>query len=130
MNRFTRLLAIAGMGLGAAVALAGPAQAASADAGQKAPVTAKAHWGNDDRVVAFFDDPFTCNRVGRLGEIRDRWDDYNCFRIRAGFRGHWALSVSEDNWGDWNSSFDLGGHRFGDRPHFFQVGPGFVNGNF
>jgi hypothetical protein len=123
MNRFTRLLAIAGMGLGAAVALAGPAQASTADTTHKAPVTANTHWrNNDDRVVAIFDDPFTCNRVGRLGEMRDRWDDYNCFRIRIGFqRGDWALSVSENNWDDW-SPFNLGGHRFGDRQGFFQNG--------
>jgi hypothetical protein len=109
MNRFTRLLAIAGMGLGAAVALAGPAQASTAGAAHKAPVSTKANWGNDDRVVAFFNDPFTCNRVGRLGELRDRWDDYDCIRVH----GDWALSVSENDWDDWNRPFDLGGHHFG-----------------
>lgn len=110
MNRIVRMLAIAGMGVGAALAVAGPAQAANADAGHKAPVTAKAHWGDDDRVISIFDDPRTCNRVGRLGERSDRWDDYTCFRTRGG----WALSVSENNWDDdWNGPFNVGGHHFG-----------------
>jgi hypothetical protein len=131
MNRFTRLLAIAGMGLGAAVALAGPAQAASADAAHKAPVSTKADWGNDDRVVAFFNDPFTCNRVGRIGEIRNRWDDYDCFRVGFGWnRGHWALSVSENDWDDWNGPFDLGGHHFGGQWGGFRHTGGFFHGGF
>jgi hypothetical protein len=127
MNRFTRLIAIAGMGLGAAVALAGPAQASTADATHQAPATAKAHFGNDDRVVAFFRDPFTCNRVGRLGEIRNRWDDYNCFRIRSSFhRGAWALSVSENDWDDWgNGGFNLGGQRFDGRYNNYRFSNGF-----
>jgi hypothetical protein len=113
MNRITRLLAIAGMGLGAAVALAGPAQASTTDATHRGPVTVKQHFGNDDRVVAFFRDPFTCNRVGRLGEFQNRWDDYNCFRIRSSFhRGAWALSVSDNDWDDWDRPFNLGGYRF------------------
>ena len=129
MNRFTRMLAVAGMGLGAAVALAGPAQAAGADASHKAPVSTKAHWGNDDRVVGFFDDPFTCNRVGRLGEIRDRWDDYTCFRVRSSFhRSDWALSVSEDDWNnDWDGPFILGGHHFGGQWGGFRHTGGFFD---
>jgi hypothetical protein len=129
MNRFTRMLAIAGMGLGAAVALAGPAQAATADASHQAPVATKADWGNGDRIVGFYDDPFTCNRVGRLGEIRDRWDDYSCFPVRGSFhRGAWALSVSENNWDDnWNGPFNVGGHRFDGRYDNFRHTGGFFN---
>ena len=63
--------------------------------------------------MAFFDDPFTCNRVGRMGEIRDRWDDYTCFRIGGSWHGgDWALSVSENDWDNWDGPFSLGGHRF------------------
>lgn len=106
MNRITRLLAIAGMSAGAALALAGPAQAASADAAHQAPTGTQAHWGNGDRIVGFFDNPFTCNRVGRIGEIRNRWDDYDCYRVRFGFhRGDWALSISQDDWnGPWDNN--------------------------
>jgi hypothetical protein len=129
MNRITRLLAIAGMGVGAALTLAGPAQAASADAGHKAPITSKAHWGDDDRVVNFFDDPFTCNRVGRIGERTGRWDDYTCFRVRSSFHGgDWALSVSENDWdNDWNGPFNVGGHRFGGHWGGFRHTGGFFH---
>jgi hypothetical protein len=129
MNRITRLLAIAGMSAGAAVALAGPAQA---DVSHKAPVAVKshvagqAHWGRDDRVVGFFDDPFTCNRVGRMGEIRDRWDSYYCFRVGSRFHGgEWALSVSERDWDRWDGPFSLGGHRFGGQWGGFRHTGGF-----
>jgi hypothetical protein len=120
MNRLTRLLAVAGMGIGAAIALAGPAQAATSDSASKATAQTKAHWGDDDRVVGYFDDPFTCNRVGRIGEMRDRWDDYDCNRVRFGFhRGDWELSVSERDFG--------GPFRFhGDGPRFHNNG--FNNG--
>ena len=133
MNRISRLLAIAGMGVGAAIALAGPAQAATSAASHTAPVTTKAHWGNDDdRIVGFFDDPFTCNRVGRLGEIRDRWDDYDCNRVRFGFhRGDWALSVSERDWdGPHGGPFHggpFGGHFHGG-PHGGPFGGPFGGG--
>jgi hypothetical protein len=133
MNRFTRMLAIAGMGLGAAVALAGPAQAATADASHQAPVATKADWGNGDRIVGFYDDPFTCNRVGRLGELRGRWDDYDCNPVRFGFhRGDWALSVSEDDWsGPFNHGgpFHHGGH-FGDHGDHFGDHGGPIRGHF
>ena len=122
MNRISRLLAIAGMGVGAAVALAGPAQAAGSDASHRTTVTTKAHWGNDDRIVGFFDNPIICERVGRLGEIRDRWDDYDCYRVRFGFhRGDWALSVSEDDNWDGSHGFHHGGP-FGGPFHGGPVG--------
>jgi hypothetical protein len=125
MNRITRMLAIAGLGIGATVALAGPAQASTAGASHPA------RWGNDDRVVAFFDDPVTCNRVGRLGEARDRWDDYDCFRVGGSFHGgDWALSVSENDWDDWNGPFVLGGHRFGGDWGGFRHTGGFFPGHF
>jgi hypothetical protein len=116
MNRITRLLAIAGMSAGAALALAGPAQAATADASHKAPVAAKADWGNDDRIVRIFPSRGQCETVGEIGESSGRWDDHDCFRVGGG----WALSVSEDDWNDWDGPFSLGGFRFGGNWGGFQ----------
>jgi hypothetical protein len=106
MNRITRLLAIAGLGVGAAIALAGPAQAATSDVSHSTTAATKAHRGNDDRIVGFFDSRGTCERVGRVGEISDRWDDYDCYRVSF-HGGDWALSVSEDD--NWGGGFHHGG---------------------
>jgi hypothetical protein len=107
MNRVTRMLAIAGLGLGAAVTIgAGPAQAAGTTTQgttHSAASQARGGW-DDDEVVGYFSSRSGCERVGRIGEIRDRWDDYDCSRVRFGVnRGAWVLEVSDD---DWNGSWD------------------------
>ncbi|MGX6603017.1 hypothetical protein ACWKSP_12890 [Micromonosporaceae bacterium Da 78-11] len=149
MNRVTRLLAIAGLGLGAAVAIgAGPAQAAT-DTTQGTSNTgstqARGDW-DDDEVVGYFRTLGGCERAGRLGEIRDRWDDYDCSRVRWGsHRGAWELEVSTDDWNDgwdnhnwnrgWGNNWHGGswlGNRFPGRPGFpgFPGGGGFPGGPF
>lgn len=109
MNRITRLLAVAGLGLGAAIALAGPAQAATGTASHSASASVKADWNDDnDDVVGYYDSPRICERVGRIGEINNRWDDYDCNRVFFGFhRGDWELSVSNDD--HWGGGFHHGG---------------------
>jgi hypothetical protein len=114
MNRFTRMLIMSGIGVGAAVAIgAGSAQAATTtvQAGtQGASAQAGGHWDDDD-VVGYFGTRGACERVGHLGELRDRWDDYDCSRVRAGFnRGAWVLEVSNDDWnGSWDNDNWFGG---------------------
>ncbi|MBM2614490.1 hypothetical protein JIG36_02810 [Actinoplanes sp. LDG1-06] len=106
MNRVTRLLAIAGLGLGTVTIAAAPAQAATGTAQGASSTTSSASssyrgW-DDDEVVGYFRSLRTCERVGRIGEIRDRWDDYDCDRVRGGFgRGAWVLTVE-----DWNDNWD------------------------
>src|SRR3954454_1250458 len=116
MNRITRLLAMAGMGLGAAVALAGPAQASTGDTSHHTTAVAKAGWGSE--IVEYYSNPVSCNRAGRLGEIRGDWDDYDCYRV--GIRG-WALSVSDR--GDWDGGGWHGSHGWHDF-HGFHGFPG------
>jgi hypothetical protein len=136
MNRITRLLAIAGMGVGAAIALAGPAQAATGTASHATSASSKADWNNSDDVVGYFDSRGICERVGRSGEFRDSWDDYDCYRVRFGFhRGDWALSVDDNDWNgprDFHHGGPFGGpfgggfhgpHGGGHGPIFFPFHP-------
>jgi hypothetical protein len=127
MNRITRLLAIAGLGIGAAVALAGPAQAATSNASNTSSATSRAHWGDDNRVVGVFDSRGACEHVGHMGEIRGQWDDYDCNHVRIGFhRGDWELSVSDG--GNWGGGFHHGGPFGGPFHHGGPFGGPFHHG--
>ena len=114
MNRIARVLAMAGLGLGTVVAIGvGPAQAAPSTAQGTTQSNAAQNRGgwDDDEVVGYFRSLRACERVGRIGEIRDRWDDYDCSRVRGGFgRGNWVLEVEDNNWNDdWDNSNWYGG---------------------
>jgi hypothetical protein len=110
MNRITRLLAIAGLGLGTAVAIgAGPAQAAgtttSAAATSGTSTQAQNGWDDED-TVGYFRTERNCERAGLIGENRDRWDAFECDYVRYGsYRGTYVLRVSDDDWnGSWNNN--------------------------
>ncbi|WP_250038461.1 hypothetical protein [Paractinoplanes maris] len=102
MSKTARMFTMLGLGLMAGATIgAGPALAAgSADAPAAKPATTtkvQKH-GDRDRVVGYFRTRGACEQAGRIGEWRDRWDDYDCDRVRFGFkRGLWALEV-EQNW--------------------------------
>ena len=109
MNKVTRMLAMAGMGMVAAATLgAGTAQAAVSTtqtaakpaAGQSSQ--AQQDRGRDrDRVVGYYRNRSACERAGRRGEWQDRWDDYSCEWVRGGFnRRAWALEVERDHRGN------------------------------
>ena len=105
MNKATRTLALAGLALTAGAAFGGtPAMASPAAAGPAASARSsavKAHHPRRDRVVGFYRTLRACDLVGRAGEHTDRWDDYDCTRVRAGMhRGTWALQA---HWGDHNT---------------------------
>ena len=113
MNRVTRLLAIAGLGLGTVAVAAVPAQATTGSAQgttTSASTQTRVGW-DDDEVVGYFRSLRACERVGRLGEIRDRWDDYDCDRAGFGWgRGSWVLTVEDNNWnGRWDNDNWYGG---------------------
>ena len=122
MKAATRILTLVGLSLmtGASIG-AGPAQAAtSADQAPARPATASAQerpW-DDDEVAGYFRTRWACERAGRVGEWRDRWDDYDCERVRFGFRhGFWVLEVERDrDWRDrdhhdWDDD-DRDGHHY------------------
>ena len=144
MNRITRRLAIAGLGLGTALVMgAAPAQAAGTTTATTTTAAttsgvSSSHslydWNNDD-VVGYFRTFRSCDRVGLLGEAHGRWDDYDCSRVGFGsYRSAFELSVSTDDWnggwdndnwyrgcynnwhgGDWDNNWHGGG--WGDNRH-------------
>jgi hypothetical protein len=112
MNRFTRILTMAGLGLVTGVTMAaGPAMAAtSSDQGTAKSgnsVGEQRRWG--DRVVDVFRSYRACDRAGEYGEDRGYWDDYDCYRVgghHGGGRNGYALVVDEDEWGHgWGGHF-------------------------
>ena len=108
MNKMTRLLTTAGMGLLAGVAFGvGPAQAADASATATAQAPSSATQQADrhrdrDVVVGYYRSYRACDLAGRIGERFGRWDDYDCDYQHRSFdrRGVFALEV-ERGWG-WN----------------------------
>jgi hypothetical protein len=116
----TRVLAMTGMALVAGATVgAGPASAAPAGTATTTHAAQGAqgadHWSpGHDRVVNYYRNPFSCNRAGRVGELRDSWDSHDCSRVRGGLRrGWWALTVSWDNHGhghDQHGQNDQHGH--------------------
>ncbi|MCY1142925.1 hypothetical protein OWR29_33445 [Actinoplanes sp. Pm04-4] len=122
MSKTARMFTMLGLGLMAGATIgAGPALAAgSADAPAAKPATTtkvQKH-GDRDRIAGYFRTRGACERAGRIGEIRDRWDDYDCDRVRFGFkRGLWALEV-EQNWrGGGHGHGPFGGHHGGHGGH-------------
>src|SRR5688500_13763764 len=102
MKASTRILAVLGMGLMTGSSFgASPAQAAApAGQGLAKPSVSQAQqpWDDDD-VIGYYRTLRACERVGRIGEWADRWEDYDCERVRRGFhRGMWKLEV-ERGWG-------------------------------
>jgi hypothetical protein len=96
MNKATRLLVMAGMGLMASAAFAGPASAASAS---PAPIGHQQQ--SNDRVISYFRTPGACARAERIAERTNRRYDYDCSYVRFGFhRRTWVLTAHRDNsWG-------------------------------
>ena len=116
MNKVTRILTTAGLGLLAGVAFGtGPVQAADTSAASAAKAQTGAtqadRFRDRDVVVGYYRSYRACDLAGRIGERFGRWDDYDCDFQRRGFhRGKFALEV-ERGW-DWGRP---GHHRFDDR---------------
>ncbi|GIM93969.1 hypothetical protein [Paractinoplanes toevensis] len=134
MNRFTRILTMAGLGLVTGVTMAaGPAMAStSSDQGtSKSGANASEQRRHGDRLVKVFRTWGACDRAGEYGEDRGYWDDYDCERV-GGFSGRrgYALVVDYDDWGHgWSGHFpgSWGGSW---RPYPGNWGPSWGGGNW
>ncbi|GAA0488709.1 hypothetical protein Ade02nite_72700 [Paractinoplanes deccanensis] len=126
MNKAVRMLTMVGLGLMAG-ATVGTAPALAADGGSSA--TAKSNTSTQvqrhdrDQIVGFYRTLRACEKAGRIGEWFDRWEDYDCERVRFGFRrGFWALEVERD-WrfgGHGHRDRDFRDRDFRDRDHDFR----------
>jgi hypothetical protein len=116
MNLAKRTVVLAGLGLAAAAAFgASPASAAPATTAAPAAQTAAApSW---DRVIGYYNNPGLCSAIGRAGVRNDRWDYYECNRVRRGGRIFWQLRAGERR----------GGHGNGHGPVII-TGPGHGHG--
>jgi hypothetical protein len=124
MSKATRMLAMAGMALVAGATFsAGPAAASSSTAQgttvakQSTTQKAAADRGRD-WVQGYYRTYGQCNRVGWIGERRGIWDDYDCERVRRGFRTFYRLEVERDgrgngHWNNNNNNHHGGGHHGG-----------------
>lgn len=101
MKNVTRYVMVLGAGLAVTATLGvAPAQAAGSVAPAPAMVQPRDHDDDDDDVVGHYRTRRVCELVGRIGERRDRWEDYDCDRVRRGEdRGLWRLTVERDH--DW-----------------------------
>jgi hypothetical protein len=117
------MLAMTGMALVAGATFAsGPAAASTStaqgttSATQSTQQQAKSHGGRE-WVAGYYRTRMQCERVGRIGERFDRWDDYDCERVRRGFRPIWRLEVERDWHGGGHWDGHNGGHWDGDDHH-------------
>jgi hypothetical protein len=98
VTRFAVLLG-AGLAVGASMGVA-PAMASSATP-TAVQVQQPRDRHDDDEVEGYYRSLRVCERIGRMGERRDRWEDYDCERVRWGEnRGLWRLEVERRDWWD------------------------------
>jgi hypothetical protein len=102
MNRFTRMLTMAGLGLATTVSL-GAGQAVASTSTEQGAAQAQVSadpWFGGDRVVGYYRSWNMCDRAGEFGEDEGWWDDYQCVRVRSGSHSRrFALVVDYDDWG-------------------------------
>ncbi|WP_433795481.1 hypothetical protein [Actinoplanes sp. CA-252034] len=97
MNKMTRALVMTGVAVATGVSVAaGPATAtpATTTPGARLATTHQLDFQRRDRIHGFYNSPRTCHRIGRIGQWKNRWERYSCFKIYRGFHsGSWALKV-------------------------------------
>jgi hypothetical protein len=97
MNKMTRALVMTGVAVATGVTVAaGPATAVSTTTtpGARPAVAQKQDFQRRDRIFGFYNSPRTCHKIGRIGQWRNQWQRYSCFKVYRGFHsGDWALKV-------------------------------------
>lgn len=96
MNKVTRSLAITGIAVTAGLSLA-VSPASAAPAGPRPPAPAADHRVQIKKTAfkGFHRTGRDCVRIGRIGQIRGQWHNFDCDRVNRGFkRGWYALNVS------------------------------------
>ncbi|MDI6100771.1 hypothetical protein QLQ12_19350 [Actinoplanes sp. NEAU-A12] len=133
MNKMTRAIVMtgaavaAGLTVAAGPAAASPATASTATAsevGSKTAVTQQQDFKRRDRIFGFYNSPRTCHKIGKLGQWKNQWERYSCFKVYRGFHsGDWALKVyygfnyhqGNKHWN--NAGGQYGGGQYGGGQH-------------
>lgn len=101
MNKVTRMFTMTGLAVAAGLTMgAGPAAAApAAPAAKGSAVQVQDHkFQSRDRLVGYYRSPQACVRAGKIGEFRNRWNSFDCERVKRGPKRGWvALTVSWDH---------------------------------
>ena len=134
MKAATRILTLVGLSLMTGATLgAAPAMASTSapdTAVRAATTTADSPRRDREWTEGYYDTRRECEWAGKRGEWRDRWDDYDCDRVRFGHgRSGYVLRVDDwndnwdnDNWyGGWYNSYrggDYGWYNGGHRWNF------------
>jgi hypothetical protein len=97
MHFTARLPILIGAGLLSAAIGAGPAQAAGATPQGPQPP----HGQGQGDLIGYFENRSDCEWVGRLGDMQNRWDQYDCDSVDHGqFRGMYELTADSNNAND------------------------------
>ena len=112
MNKVTRMFTMTGLALAAGLTMGvGPASAApAAPAAGGAAVQAQAQaprYITKTKVVGYYRTMQACNRAGKVGEFRNKWDDFDCDRVQRGPKRGWVAleaqwRVRTQGHGPWN----------------------------
>ncbi|MBM2615536.1 hypothetical protein JIG36_08150 [Actinoplanes sp. LDG1-06] len=123
MNKVTRMLTMTGIAVGVGLTMGvGPASAAPAapaGTGHATQVQAKApKFKTKERVVGYYRSARDCNRVGKMGEFRKKWDDFDCDRVQRGPKRGWIAlkaqwEVRGHGHGPWGQPQGPKGHGHG-----------------
>ncbi|MBU2665998.1 hypothetical protein KOI35_21020 [Actinoplanes bogorensis] len=118
MNKVTRMFTMTGLALAAGLTMGvGPASAAPATpAAGGATVQAQApKFLTKSKVVGYYRTMQACNRAGKVGEFRNKWDDFDCDRVKRGPKRGWVAleaqwHVRGQGHGPWNQGPKGHGH--------------------
>jgi hypothetical protein len=100
MNKMTRAIVMTGAAVAAGITMAaGPAAASPATT--SAPSVSQGDvkvqqqdFKRRDRIYGFYNSPRTCHKIGKVGQWKNQWQRYSCFKVYRGFHsGDWALKV-------------------------------------
>ncbi|SNT01100.1 hypothetical protein SAMN06264365_1335 [Actinoplanes regularis] len=126
----TGLAVAAGLVIGAGPAAASSGSPAAPRATTQAPAAAQANGKAttadfSERIVGFYRSARACRKIGKGGEFRHRWDDFDCYPIRHGLRrGNWVLKAYYDlDGGEDYSGNSYGGPQAGPYGGAPQAGP-------
>ncbi|GIF09728.1 hypothetical protein [Actinoplanes siamensis] len=104
MQKTMRGLALAGLGMLAGLAVASAPASAAPAAGQPgggASADQQRNTWDDDEVVGYYRDFWSCERAGMVGQRLRSWSDHECLRVRHGIRrGAFALIVDRNDRND------------------------------